>query len=156
MSSMMNKLAGVTLIVSGLLLVTLMIIGVYLVYGYFGMKNDFAMRQRKPVKAQIEEGSVVTPGSISEIKNSSCLKTRRTRVFWWVDIPTQKKRYLCEWRYGFAGFKKGDEILLIINASKGEVPSKVKEYIISKQGEKMAKAAAVKTINIEEINDRVD
>jgi len=156
MSSLMNKLAGILLIISGLLLIILIIIGIYVIYGYFGIKNDLALRENKIARPQIEEGSIVSPGYIESMTKSSCIKTRKARIFWQVEIPTLKKSYLCEWRYGFAGFKKGDKILLIINPSKADAPSKVKNYLVGKQGDIMEKAAAVKTIYNVPISDRVD
>jgi hypothetical protein len=150
MSGLIKRLTGLALVISGLVLLMLTIIGVFAIYAYYGIKNDFATRANRIVKPKIVAGTVVTTGCITDAKKTHSIRTRKVRLVWWVDVPTQKKIYVCEWRYGFPGFKKGDEVLLVLKAEKKDTSSEFRGYIISKQGNIMERASSVKEIRIED------
>ncbi len=145
----MKKLAAAALAIAGLLLAVFLIFALYLAWGYYQMGREFAAREKQQVLPRVDAGSVPETGMVREARTTACIKTRKKRLFWWVNIPESGKTYLCEWRYGFAGFGKGDEVTLIHEVETTDGVTDSRGYLVGRSGKDKDKASGILTLGIE-------
>jgi hypothetical protein len=141
-----KKLKVLMLAVMALILVTLSSIALYLFWSYYKIEKSFAAREKLAVQVDVDEGSISQIGYVGDSTIVTCIKNRTKRLYWWVIIPSTKKRYLCEWQYGFSGFKKDDAVIFIHKDDKddgNEDADDMTGYIIGKQGILNGKSSCV-------------
>jgi hypothetical protein len=93
---------------------------------------------------------------VRESKTVSCIKNRTKRLYWWIRVPATHKQYLCEWQYGFSGFKKDDAVTMIHNVEDTDIPTEPTGYLIGLDGRIKDKASSIVTHGVEDIRDKVD
>src|SRR6266498_814350 len=99
-----RKLKLLILLIIALILLIISGIAIYIFWGYYKIESSFAAREKLTVQANVEDGSLSEIGFVCDSKTVTCIKNRTKRLYWWVKIPVTKKRYMCEWQYGFSGF----------------------------------------------------
>jgi hypothetical protein len=90
---------------------------------------------------------------VRESRIVTCIKNRTKRLYWWLRIPATHKQYLCEWQYGFPGFKKGDAVTMIHKVAWTDSAADNTGYLIGLQGKIKDKPSSIVTHGVEDIKD---
>ena len=130
----------------------ILVIAIYLIWGYYQIESSFTAKEQQIVQADVDEGSVSEIGYICDSRKVTCIKNRTKRLYWWIKIPSTNKRYLCEWNYGFSGFQKDDAVIFIHKADRTEWPADLTGYIIGRQGKMKDKPSCVSMHGVDEID----
>jgi hypothetical protein len=146
-----KNLKKLMLFIIALILLILSSIVIYLFWGYYQIESSFGAREKLIVPAQVDQGRVSEIGYVCDSKIVTCIKNRTKRVYWWVIIPATKKRYLCEWQYGFSGFKKDDAVIFIHKDDGQEWPEDLSGYIIGRQDAMKEKPSSVVMHGVDKI-----
>jgi hypothetical protein len=140
-------------IIIGLLLLIILIPAIYIFWGYYQIDYAFQAKEQYVVRPQVDEGSLSEVGYVRQSTTVTCIKNRTKRVYWWVRVPSTHKQYLCEWQYGFSGFKKDDAVTMIHKAEGTDNPTEYTGYLIGLQGKIKDKPASIFTHGVEDIKD---
>ena len=140
-------------IIIGLLVLLIVIPAAYLLWGYYQIETGFAARERRVVQPAMDAGSLSEVGYVRDLRTVKCIKNRTKRVYWWVTIPTSHKVYLCEWQYGFCGFRKNDAVTMIHKGEGTDVSTDHTGYLIGLNGEIKDKPSSIVTHGVEDIKD---
>lgn len=138
-----RKLRGLMLAIIAAILSIISVIAIYLIWGYYQIEKSFTAKEQLLVQVNLDAGSVSEIGYICDFRNVTCIKNKTKRLYWWVKSPNTKKRYLCEWNYGFSGFQKNDAVVFIHQADGAEWPADLTGYLIGRQGKIKDKPACV-------------
>jgi hypothetical protein len=140
-------------IIIGLIGLVILIPTIYILWGYYQIGRDFTAKEKYAVQPQVEAGSVSEAGYVRESRIVTCIKNRTKRVYWWVRIPATHKQYLCEWQYGFAGFKKDDAVTMIHKGEATDIPTDCSGYLIGLHGNVKDRPSSIVTHGVEESKD---
>jgi hypothetical protein len=150
---MEKLLARLIKIVIGLILLVILIPATYILWGYYKIDCDFTAKQKYVVRPQVDAGSLSEVGYVRESRAVTCIKNRTKRVYLWVKIPVTHKQYLCEWQYGFSGFKKDDAVTMIHKVEGPDISTDQSGYLIGLQGKIKDKLSSISTLSVEDIKD---
>jgi hypothetical protein len=145
-----KKIKVLMLSVIALILLILLSIALYVVWGFYQIESSFSAKQQQIVQASLEAGNVAEIGYICDSRTVTCIKNRTKRLYWWVKIPTTKKRYLCEWQYGFSGMRKDDPVTLIHQVDGTDWSPGLTGYIIGMQGQIKDRPSCVSLLGVDE------
>jgi len=150
---MKKLLARLIKIVIGLILLVTLIPAIYILWGYYKIDGDFTAKEKYVVRPQVDAGSLSEVGYVRESRIVTCIKNRTKRVYWWVRIPATHEQYLCEWQYGFSGFKKDDEVTMIHKVGGTDISTDQSGYLIGLRGKIKDKPSSIVTHGVEVIKD---
>jgi hypothetical protein len=151
--SVEKSLAGLIKIIIGLICSIILITAIYILWGYYKIYYDFTAKEQYAVKPQVDAQSLAEMGYVRESKTLTCIKNRTRRVYWWVIIPATHKQYLCEWQYGFTGFKKDDAVTMIYKVEGSDISTDYSGYLIGLHGKGKDRPSSIVTHGVEHIND---
>jgi hypothetical protein len=146
-------LARLIKIIIGLILLVILIPAIYILWGYYKIDCDFTAKEKYVVRPQVDAGSLSEVGYVRESRTVTCIKNRTKRVYWWVKIPATHKQYLCEWQYGFSGFKKDDAVTMIHKVEGPDISTDYTGYLIGLHGNVKDKPSSIMTHGVEDIKD---
>lgn len=150
----MEKVLGRLIrIIIGLILLVILIPTIYIFWGFYKMDCDFKAKEKYVVRPQIDAGSLSEVGYVRDSRTVSCIKNRTKRLYWWVRVPATHKQYLCEWQYGFSGFKKDDAVTMIHKVEDEDIPTEPTGYLTGLDGRVKDKASSIVTHGVEDISD---
>jgi hypothetical protein len=155
-SSVEKSLAGLIKIIIGLIFSIILITAIYILWGYYKIYNDFTVKEQYVVQPQVDAQSLSEVGYVREYRTVTCIKNRTRRVYWWVIIPATHKQYLCEWQYGFSGFKRDDEVTVIHKVEGTDTSTDYSGYLIGLHGQIKDKSSSIVTHGFEDIKNYVD
>ena len=150
---MEKLLARLIKIIIGLILLVILIPAIYILWGYYKIDCDFTAKEKYVVRPQVDAGSLSEVGYVRESRVVTCIKNRTKRVYWWVKVPETHKQYLCEWQYGFSGFKKDDAVTMIHKVEGTDISTDYTGYLIGLHGKIKDKPSSILTISVEDIKD---
>ena len=150
---MEKLLARLIKIIIGLILLVILIPTIYILWGYYKIDCGFTAKEKYVVRPQVDAGSLSEVGYVRESRIVTCIKNRTKRVYWWVRIPATHKQYLCEWQYGFSGFKKDDAVTMIRQVEGADISKDRTDYLIGLSGKIKDKAASIWMHGVEDIKD---
>ena len=150
---MPNLLARLIKIIIGLILLVILIPTIYIVWGYYKIDCGFTAKEKYAVRPQVDAGSMSEVGYVRESRTITCIKNRTKRLYLWVIIPATHKQYLCEWQYGFSGFKKDDAVTRIHKVEGTDISTDSAGYLIGLQGKIKDKPSSIFTLSVEDIKD---
>ena len=130
---MEKLLARLVKIIVGLILLLILIPGIYILWGYYKIDRDCRAKEKYVVRPQVDSGSISEVGYVGKSQTVTCMKNRTRRIYWWVRIPSTHKQYLCEWQYGFSGFKKDDAVTMIHKVGGDDTQTDNTGYLIGMQ-----------------------
>jgi hypothetical protein len=139
--------------IAGLIFLLILIPGIYIAWGYYKIDSSFRAKEKQIVRPQVDAGSLSEVGYVKKLQIITCIKNRTKRVYWWVGIPAAHKQYLCEWQYGFSGFKKDDAVTLIHKIAWEDFRTGNTGYLIGQQGEIKDTPSSIATLGVEDIKD---
>jgi hypothetical protein len=146
-------LARLIKIIIGLILLVILIPAIYILWGYYKIDCAFMAKEEYAVQPQIDAASLSEVGFVQESKTVTCIKNRTKRVYWWVRIPSTHKQYLCEWQYGFSGFKKNDAVTMIHRIEGTDISTDLNGYLIGLHGNIKDKLSSIVTHGVEDIQN---
>jgi hypothetical protein len=150
---MQKLLARLMKIIIGLILLVILIPTIYILWGYYKIDCSFKAKEKYIVRPQIDAGSISEAGYVRESRTVTCIKNRTKRVYWWVRIPATHKQYLCEWQYGFAGFKKDDAVTMIHKIAWEDFQTGNTGYLIGLHGKIKDTPSSIATLGVEDVKD---
>ena len=150
MEELRHFIGKLIIILSGILFLMILIIGGYVSWAYYQSRCDFAAREQQIVRPAVGEGSISETGYVMSAQESTCLKNQKKRFIWSIQVPATKKTYICEWQYGFAGFRKDDAVILIHKAEGAGWSPEFAGYLIGKTGKVKEKPSCVWTFGVVE------
>ena len=150
---MEKSLAGLIKIIIGLICSVILIPAIYILWGYYKIDSDFTAKEKYVVQPQVDAESLSEVGYVRESRTVTCIKNRTKRVYWWVRIPATHKQYLCEWQYGFSGFKKDDAVTMIHKVEGTDISTDYTGYLIGLHGKIKDKPSSIVTHGVEDIKD---
>ena len=151
---MQKSLAQLIKIIIGLILLVILIPTIYAFWGYYKINCAFTAKEEYIVRPpQIDPASLSEVGFVQESRTVTCIKNRTKRVYWWIRIPSTHKQYLCEWQYGFSGFKKDDAVTLIHRVEGTDISTDFNGYLIGLHGNIKDKPSSIVTHGVEDIKD---
>jgi uncharacterized protein YpmB len=148
-----RTLAGLIKLIIGLIFSVILITAIYIFWGYYKIYSDFTAKEKYMVRPQVDAQSLSEAGYVQESRTVTCIKNRTKRVYWWVKVPATHKQYLCEWQYGFSGFKKDDAVTMIHNVEGADILTDYTGYLIGLHGKIKDKASTIVTHGVEDIKD---
>jgi hypothetical protein len=148
-----RTLAGLIKIILGLILSVIFITAVYIFWGYCKIYSDFTAKEKYVVRPQVDAQSLSEVGYVRESRAVTCIKNKTKRLYFWVKVPATHKQYLCEWQYGFSGFKKDDTVTMIHKVKGEDISTDYTGYLIGLQGQIKDKASTIVTHGVEDIQD---
>ena len=151
--SVQKVLARLIKIIIGLILLVILIPMTYILWGYYKIDSQFTAKEKYVVRPQVDPGSLSEVGFVRKSQTVTCIKNRTKRVYWWVRIPATHKQYLCEWQYGFSGFKKDDAVTMIHRAEGTDISTDSNGYLIGLHGNTKDKPSSIVTHGVEDIKD---
>ena len=131
----------------------ILITAMYIFWGYYQIYSDFTAKEKYVVRPQVDAQSLSEVGYVRESRTVTCMKNRTKRVYLWVKVPATHKQYLCEWQYGFSGFKKDDAVTMIHKVEGADISTDYTGYLIGLQGKIKDKASTIVTHGVEDIQD---
>jgi hypothetical protein len=140
-------------IIAGLILLLILIPGIYILWGYYKIDGDFRAKEKYVVRPQVDTESVSEVGYVEKATIVTCIKNRTKRLYWWVRIPVTHKQYLCEWQYGFSGFKKYDAVNMIHKNENEDIQTGNSGFLIGLYGKIKDTPSSIATLGVEDIND---
>ena len=150
---MERTLARLIKIIIGLILSVILITAMYIFWGYYKINCAFTAKEQYAVQPQVDAGSVSEVGYVRQSRTVTCLINRTKRLYLWVTIQATHKQYLCEWQYGFAGFKKDDAVTMIHKFEGMDESTDHTGYLIGLSGKIKDKASSIWTHGVEDIQD---
>jgi hypothetical protein len=138
-------------IILGLIALLIFIPAIYLLWGYYKIDCYFRAKEKYAVRPQVDAESVSEVGYVRQSRTVTCIKNRTRRVYWWVKIPATHKQYLCEWQYGFSGFKKDDAVTMIHKVAGADFHTDNSGYLIGLQGNRKDTPSSIATLGVEDI-----
>ncbi|MBA4395255.1 MAG: hypothetical protein C0407_17025 [Desulfobacca sp.] len=150
---MEKLLARLIKIIIGLILLLILIPTIYIFWGYYKINSDFTAKEQYVVRPQVDAGSLSEAGYVLESRTVTCIKNRTKRLYWWVKIPATHKQYLCEWQYGFSGFKKDDAVTMIHKVEGTDISTDYTGYLIGLHGKIKDQASTIVTHGVEDMKD---
>jgi hypothetical protein len=150
---MERSLAGLIKIIIGLICSVILITAIYIFWGYYKIYHAFTAKEQYVVQPQVDAQSLSEEGYVRESRIVTCIKNRTRRVYWWVRIPATHKQYLCEWQYGFSGFKKDDAVTMIHKVEGTDIATDCSGYLIGLHGKVKGKPSSIVTHGVEDITD---
>jgi hypothetical protein len=151
--SMEKLLVRLIKIIVGLILLLILIPGIYIAWGYYKIDSSFRAKEKQIVRPRADAGSLSEVGYVKKLQIVTCIKNRTKRVYWWVRIPATHKQYLCEWQYGFSGFKEADAVTLIHKIVWEDFRTGNTGYLIGQQRKTKDTPASIATLGVEDIKD---
>jgi hypothetical protein len=149
--SVQKSLAQIIKIIVGLILLVILIPAIYILWGYYKIDCDFTAKEKYVVQPQVDAKSLSEVGYVRESRTVTCIKNRTKRVYWWIRIPSTNKQYLCEWQYGFSGFKKDDAVTMIHRVKGIYLSTDFNGYVIGLHGNIKDKPSSIVTHGVEDI-----
>jgi hypothetical protein len=146
-------LARLIKIIGGLILLLILIPGIYILWGYYKIDCAFREKEKYIVRPQVDAESISEVGYVGKSQTVTCIKNRTKRVYWWVRIPATHKQYLCEWQYGFSGFKKDDGVTMIHKIEGADFQTGNSGYLIGLHGNTKEAPSSIATLGVEDINN---
>jgi hypothetical protein len=140
-------------IIAGLILLLILIPGIYIFWGYYKIDCDFRAKEKYIVRSQVDAESLSEVGYVKKSQIVTCIKNRTKRVYWWVRIPETHKQYLCEWQYGFSGFKEDDAVTMIHKVSGEYFQNGDTGYLIGLHGKIKDTPSSIATLGVEDLKD---
>jgi hypothetical protein len=140
-------------IIVGLILLLILIPGIYIAWGYYQIDRDFRAKQKYVVRPQVDAESISEVGYVRQVNIVTCIKNKTKRVYWWVRIPATHRQYLCEWQYGFSGFKKDDAVTMIHKVAGEDIQTGNTGYLIGLQGKIKDTPSSIATLGVEDIKE---
>ena len=150
---MEKSLVGLIKIIIGLILSVILITAIYIFWGYYKIYSDFTAKEKYMVRPQVDAQSLSEVGYVRESRIVTCIKNRTKRVYLWIKVPATHKQYLCEWQYGFSGFKKDDAVTMIHKVEGEDISTDYTGYLIGLHGKIKDKASTIVTHGVEDIKD---
>ncbi len=147
-----KKLKVLMLVVIALILLIISSMALYVGWGFYKIESSFRAKQRQIVQAGVEPGNLAEIGYICDLRTVTCLKNSTRRLYWWVRIPATKKRYLCEWQYGFSGIRKDDPVTLIHRGDETDWSPGATGYIIGREGKIQDRTACISLLGVDQID----
>jgi hypothetical protein len=148
-----RSLTGLIKIIIGLIFAVFLITAIYILWGNYKIGCEFRAKEKYIVRPQVDEQSVSEIGVVRESRTVTCIKNRTKRLYFWVKTPATHKQYLCEWQYGFSGFKKDDKVTMIHKIEGTDALTDSTGYLIGLHGKKKDKASSIVTHGVEDIKD---
>jgi hypothetical protein len=140
-------------IIVGLILLLILIPGIYILWEYYKIDCNFRAKEKYIVRPQVDAESISEVGYVVKSQSVTCIKNRSKRVYWWVRIPATRKQYLCEWQYGFSGFRKDDAVTIIHKLEWEDLRTGNLGYLIGLHGNTKDTPSSIATLGVEDIND---
>jgi hypothetical protein len=148
-----KSLAGLIKIIIGLIFSVILITTIYILWGYYKIYSGFTAKEQYAVQPNVDAQSLSEVGYVRESRTVTCIKNRTKRVYWWVRIPATHKQYLCEWQYGFSGFKKDDTVTMIHKVEGTDTSTDNSGYLIGLHGKIKDNPSSIVTHGVEDIKN---